>query len=98
MCMRHGASRFVCHFATGPSLPQHAPAQAVFRCDVLLLLGLVSLQLLASRQLSLGAGVACGLGAAAASLTVSVGVDSFFWRRWLWPEGEVLWFNTVLNK
>jgi len=32
------------------------------------------------------------------SLAISVCVDSFFWQRLLWPEGDGLWFNVYLNK
>ncbi|KAL4452080.1 hypothetical protein ABPG75_007742 [Micractinium tetrahymenae] len=75
-----------------------AAAAVIFRCDMLLLVGLVGLHLLASRRIGLAAGVCHGALAVAASLAASVAVDSYFWRRWLWPEGEVLYFNTVLNK
>ena len=70
----------------------------VQRCDVLPLAGLIGLHMLFSGQVRLPRGLAVGLAAGAASLLLTVACDSWFWQRWLWPEGEVLWFNTVLNR
>jgi alpha-1,6-mannosyltransferase len=68
------------------------------RCDLLPWAGLVGLHMLAARQISLSRGLATGAAAALGSVALSVALDSLFWRRWLWPEGEVLWFNTAENR
>lgn len=74
------------------------PAVLWFRCDMVVLLGPILLAMLASGAATLGQLLLNGglIGVAALSLTVVV--DSWFWRRWLWPEGEVLWFNTAQNR
>ena len=56
------------------------------------------MHMLLERQISIGRGLAVGALAAVSSLAVTVMLDSAFWERWLWPEGEVLWFNTVENR
>ncbi|XP_028810609.1 dol-P-Man:Man(7)GlcNAc(2)-PP-Dol alpha-1,6-mannosyltransferase [Denticeps clupeoides] len=87
MARRHG--RFVCLSAL---------VIIVFRAELCLLLGLMLLTSLASRRLGVLRLLAYAVPAGLLSLGLTVGVDSFFWRRTLWPEGQVLWYNTVLNK
>lgn len=72
--------------------------QVVMRCDLLPWAAVVGLHMVVSRQVTLLRGVLIGAAAAAASLAVTVFIDSVFWGRWLWPEGEVLWFNTAENR
>ena len=72
--------------------------QVVQRCDMLPLAGLIGLHMLLTGQVKLHQGIAYGLVAGAGSLLLTVASDSWLWQRWLWPEGEVLWFNTVLNR
>ena len=43
-------------------------------------------------------GLLTGVLALAGSLALTVPLDSWFWGRWLWPEGQVLWFNTAENR
>lgn len=70
----------------------------IFRGDTAVLFAPVLLSMLLSRRVSLLQVILWGFTASVSSLLLTVAVDSYFWQRWLWPEGEVLWFNTVQNK
>ncbi|RLN20992.1 hypothetical protein BBJ28_00008051 [Nothophytophthora sp. Chile5] len=70
----------------------------VFRGDTVLLFAPLLLNMLLSRRVSFFQLAWWGISSGVVSLALTVAVDSYFWQRWLWPEGEVLWFNTVQNK
>ncbi|XP_057824563.1 dol-P-Man:Man(7)GlcNAc(2)-PP-Dol alpha-1,6-mannosyltransferase isoform X2 [Cryptomeria japonica] len=73
-------------------------ATIVFRCDTVLLLGPIGLQLLLTRQITLWDAIRCCAVTSLLSIGFTVFVDSIMWKRFLWPEMEVLWFNSVLNR
>lgn len=70
----------------------------IIRCDMLLLVGCVSLALLFTRKIGFVRLIMIGVASAVVALAATVAFDSLVWGRTLWPEGEVLWFNTILNK
>jgi alpha-1,6-mannosyltransferase len=73
-------------------------ATAIFRCDCLLLLFCCGTSWLVSRQMTLFQAVGTGLVAGSIALIVSVPLDSAMWQHLVWPEGQVLYYNTILNK
>ncbi|XP_021360209.1 dol-P-Man:Man(7)GlcNAc(2)-PP-Dol alpha-1,6-mannosyltransferase-like isoform X2 [Mizuhopecten yessoensis] len=75
-----------------------AVAILIFRAELALYLGLILLMELVAGRLSLINLFKHAIPAGVLSISLTVLVDSFFWQRWLWPEGEVFWYNTILNK
>ncbi|KAK4267923.1 hypothetical protein QN277_024642 [Acacia crassicarpa] len=73
-------------------------ATTLFRCDMLLLLCPLGLQLLLTREISLWGALKCCIGMVFFSIGLTMLIDSIFWKRLLWPEFEVFWFNSVLNR
>lgn len=70
----------------------------VFRSELLIFLGLLLAYDMFSRKVTISSVLKIALPAGLAILVTTIILDSFFWRRLLWPEGEVLWYNTILNK
>uniref|UniRef100_A0A7N1A589 Mannosyltransferase n=1 Tax=Kalanchoe fedtschenkoi TaxID=63787 RepID=A0A7N1A589_KALFE len=73
-------------------------ATIIFRCDILLLLGPIGLELLLTRSISVWGSFKYCSAAAFLSIGLTTLVDSIMWRRLLWPEFEVFWFNSVMNR
>ncbi|KAJ0112326.1 hypothetical protein Patl1_00068 [Pistacia atlantica] len=88
----------------------------VFRCDMVLLLGPLGIELLLvsccsfsgicllifshynTKSISLWKALKCCIGTALLSIGLTILVDSIMWKKLVWPEFEVLWFNSVLNR
>eukprot|EP00057_Strongylocentrotus_purpuratus_P020934 XP_011675408.1 PREDICTED: dol-P-Man:Man(7)GlcNAc(2)-PP-Dol alpha-1,6-mannosyltransferase [Strongylocentrotus purpuratus] len=70
----------------------------VFRSELCMLMGLMLLMELLSKRLAVPQVIFWGALGGILSLGATVLVDSIFWQRWLWPEGVVFWYNTILNK
>ena len=75
-----------------------AAATLIFRCDTLILCAPVGVSMLLRRQISFPAFLWAAVTGAAASVALTVAVDSYFWSRLIWPELDVFWFNVILNK
>ncbi|CAN0092598.1 unnamed protein product [Ectocarpus sp. 6 AP-2014] len=73
-------------------------ATLVFRCDVVVLLGPLTLQLLLTGRVRPLEVITAGLKWGIPSLVASFLLDSSLWGRWVWPESQVLLFNTVANR
>lgn len=75
-----------------------ALAIIVFRSELSILMGLLLLYEIFSCRLTVGRTLLLSGFAGIVCISATVVVDSSFWQRFLWPEGEVFWFNTVQNK
>nr|CAH7726489.1 unnamed protein product [Callosobruchus chinensis] len=70
----------------------------IFRAELALFLGILLLYDLYYRRINLKRLFQIAVPGGIAFLMLTVIVDSILWNRPIWPEGEVLWYNTILNK
>ncbi|CAB4068509.1 ALG12 [Lepeophtheirus salmonis] len=73
----------------------------VFRFELILYLGTIVIMDLIVCRVSFSKTLIYGLSTLIFSLGLTIAVDSYFWRSFqsiLWPEGEVIYYNVILNK
>lgn len=70
----------------------------IFRSELVILLGLLLLYDLFYKRMTMKELITIGVPTGLGLIALTITVDSFFWRRLLWPEAEVLWFNSIMNK
>ncbi|KAI3647988.1 hypothetical protein MP228_008209 [Amoeboaphelidium protococcarum] len=76
-----------------------AIAGIIFRSELIILyLPLFAMEMFVWRTVGISRLLWSSLKAAVACLVLTITIDSYFWQRWLYPEGEVLWFNTIQNQ
>lgn len=73
-------------------------ATIVFRCDTVLLFGPIGVELLLSKSVSLWGAFKCCIITGLLSIGLTVLIDTILWQKIIWPELEVFWFNSILNK
>jgi len=83
---------------TGLFITFSAAAILIFRGELAILMGLVLIGELFKKRISLPKTLNISILSGLIYLAATILVDSYFWQRWLWPEGEVLWYNVYLNK
>lgn len=70
----------------------------IFRAELVILLGLLLLYDLFHKRITIKELLKISIPTGVGLVALTVAVDSYFWQRLLWPEAEVLWYNTILNK
>lgn len=72
-------------------------AGIVFRSELAILVGTISLYLLATKRISItGVIIPAGIGGLVIGLLCTVPLDSFFWQSFpLWPEWTAFYYNTI---
>jgi len=70
----------------------------IFRGELAIFLGMILLMEILVGRIFIKKTLYIGILSLLLWIPLTVLVDSFFWRRWLWPEAEVMYFNIFLNK
>jgi len=70
----------------------------IFRGELAMFLGSILFMEIVVRKVTLKNVILVGLASLVIWIPLTILIDSFFWKRLLWPEAEVMYFNVVLNK